>query len=77
MASINFVEVTEASGNKRLINVQYITLVEEYQKPDYNLIYLDVTGADNAPIIIYVQDEYTSIIDAIKDVLTIPAQPES
>jgi hypothetical protein len=73
MANINFLEVTEANGNKRLVNVQYITLVEEYQKPDFNMIYLDVTGADNAPIIIYVQDEYSSIISAIKDVLAINA----
>jgi len=75
MSEVNFVEVTEANGNRRLINVLNISLVEEYLKPDFNMIYLNIDGADGKPIIIYVQEDYNSIIGAIKDVLNVTEEP--
>ena len=71
MSEVNFVEVTEANGNRRLINVVNISLVEEYPSPDYNMIYMNINGADGKHVIIYVQDSYDSILAAIKDVLNV------
>ena len=71
MSEVNFVEVTEANGNRRMINVLNISLVEEYQSPDYNMIYMNINGADGKHVIIYVQDSYDSILAAIKDVLNV------